>query len=117
MAQNHPEELSVARSTAFNATGTTTATSQAFVAGWQVTNTNAAARYLKLYNKATAATEADTPVITIHLPSTSTVNYSIPGSIRFSAGLSIRCVTGVADNDTTGAGAGEVYTHVFYKVR
>ena len=117
MPQNHPEELSVLRSTALNATGTTTSTAQTYVSGWQVTNTNAAARYLKLYDKATAASSSDTPLLTIALPATSTVNYSIPGSIRFALGLSARCVTGVADNDNTGAGASEVYTHVFYKVR
>lgn len=117
MPQNHPEELTVLRSIALGATGTTTATTACDVVGWQVTNTNAAARFLKLYSKATAASSADAPLLTIALPASTTVNFSVPGGISFPLGLSARCVTGVADNDNTGASSGEVYTHVFYKVR
>jgi hypothetical protein len=55
------------------------------------TNTNAAARYLKVYNKATAPTSSDTPIMTILLKpgETTVVSGSFP-AIRVALGLGIR---------------------------
>jgi hypothetical protein len=117
VSQNHPEELTVARSLAYNATGSTTTTASTSVCGWSLSNSGAAAIFLKLYNKATAATSADTPVVSILVPAGQTVSESIPGGIRFSAGLSIRSVTTAPDNGNTGAASGELLAQVFYGLK
>lgn len=79
---------------------------------WSVnaSNTNAAARFLKLYNKATApAVGTDVPVLTVPIPPGSTVQVS-PGStgIRFALGLGIAITASAADTDTTAVAAAEV---------
>lgn len=82
------------------------------------TNVNAAARYLKLYNKATAPSENDTPVLTLMIPgNTAGAGFSLPLSedqIEFSAGISMRLVAGAADNNTGAAAAAEQVVNIFY---
>lgn len=79
-------------------------------------NGNAAVRYVKLYDKATAPAETDTPVITLMLG-----NNAAPqtpqefGPIEFKLGFGMRIVTGLADNDNTGVGAGDVIAHLVYR--
>jgi hypothetical protein len=74
------------------------------VYGVNVSNSNGAARYLKLYDKATAPTAADTPKMTIFLPLTSSINKIFPVGLQFSVGIAFRCVTGIADNDNGSTG-------------
>lgn len=75
----------------------------------EATNVKNALLYLKVYNKATAATEADTPVFTIPLAANGGKFYMNFKECEpsFSAGLSIRATTGVADNDTGAPGGNE----------
>lgn len=78
-------------------------------------NANAAARYLKLYNKATAPTVGtDTPVLTLYLPP-STVNggqfsFSFGGDFGqyFGTGIGYGLTTAAADADTGALTAGDV---------
>ena len=85
------------------------------VFGWHISNVNAAARFVKLYNKATAADENDTPLLTIPIPATNIAQMSVPAGISFSAGISIRAVTTVADNGNTGSTANDIVVNLFYK--
>lgn len=71
------------------------------------TNTNAAARFLKIYNKATAPTSGDTPIMTILLPPGQTVTITPSNSARVSLGLGFRLTTGIATADTGVVGASE----------
>lgn len=80
-------------------------------------NTNAAARYLHFYNKATAPTlSTDTPVLTVYLPATAQV--IVPmfdiGSI-FATGLSWAYTTDNTIIPTTAATSGELSLSVSYK--
>lgn len=78
-------------------------------------NTNAAARYLKLYNKATAPTVGtDTPVMTILLPPSVPVNINSVFGITFTSGLSFALTTGIADTDTTAVAANEIVVNTSY---
>lgn len=71
-------------------------------------NANAAVRYLKLYNKASAPSPAsDTPFAVFALPPTATFNYQL-SSLYFSTGIAYALVTGSADNDNTSVGAGDI---------
>jgi hypothetical protein len=74
-------------------------------------NTNAAARYLKIYqlnNNLAVPTSSDTPALTIHLPATSDFAIDIPGGFDFGFGMGYRLTTGSADGDTGSVGAGDI---------
>lgn len=79
-----------------------------------VSNSNAAARFLKLYNKATAPTAADTPVRTYYLPPLSLTPIVTPDGINFELGISLRASTLVADNDNTAPSANDVVVNIGY---
>ncbi len=86
------------------------------VGGWYLFNGATATRYLKLYNKATAPSHADTPVLTIPIPAGSAANveYTL-GLDKFPDGISCRATTGVADNDANAPGANEVIVNILFK--
>lgn len=65
--------------------------------------------YLKIYNKATAATDSDTPILTIRIPTLATITYNLKKSLPFSTGLSIRSSGLIADNDTTSTSGVSVF--------
>ncbi len=71
-------------------------------------------RFLKLYNKATAATSSDTPVYTIPLSSKGGFTVTGPMLARFGTGLSLRATTDVADAGTGAPGANEVLVNITY---
>lgn len=80
---------------------------------------NAAVRYLKLYNKATAPTVGtDTPVATLIIPgSTTGAGFMLPipgGTAPFSLGLGFGLTTGIADNDTAAVAANEITVWIGY---
>lgn len=73
-------------------------------------NTNAAARFLKLYNLATAPTVGTSAVaLTIPIPANSVVNLNFGAyGMRFGTGIALAITGAAADSDTTAIGAGEV---------
>lgn len=81
-------------------------------------NTNAAVRYLKLYNLATAPTVGtSTPVATIPIPGNTAgagVAISIPGGLNFSTGIAYALTTGAADSDTGAVAANEIILTLGY---
>lgn len=87
------------------------------VYGWTITNTNAAARYVKIYNTA-SPTSASTPVLTILVPGNTAgagiAQHTGPG-IAFGTAIGMRATTGVADNDANAVASGEVIANVYYK--
>lgn len=73
-------------------------------------NTNASARFVKFYNKASAPTVGtDVPIITITVPANGTVHADM-GTLghRFVTGIAIAITAGSADSDTVAIGANEV---------
>lgn len=76
--------------------------------------------YVKLYNKATAAAETDTPVFRIGVPANAVAangsgsNITFPEPIYFSAGLSVRVVTGITDASDGALTADECLVNVHY---
>lgn len=97
-----------------NSAATTNATSIKATAGtvWSVvvSNTNAAARFLKLYNKASAPTVGtDVPVLTIPIPATSVVTVAGGSNgIRFATGIAFAITAAATDADTTAVAAAEI---------
>lgn len=75
------------------------------------TNVNAAVRYLKLYDKATAPSEADTPVAVYALPGAA-AGTNLPNPIptcgmSFANGIAFRTTTEATDAGNTGISASE----------
>lgn len=108
--------FSVYRNINVGATGAVVKASPGVVSGYYLSNSGAAAVYVKLYNKATAPTEADTPVLTLMLPAGGAANLPPTDSAigGFTAGIGVRATTAVADNSTAAPGANEVVVNLFY---
>jgi hypothetical protein len=80
-------------------------------------NTNASARYLKLYDKASSPTVGtDTPVMTMLIPpSNGGFIHHLPVGMAFSAGIALAITGAMADSDTTAIGANDVCVNLGYK--
>lgn len=86
------------------------------VGGWYLYNANAAVRYLKLYNKATAPTVGtDVPVMTIPIPPGSAANVEFGKGIAFATGIAFAITTGVGTADTGAVAANEIIVNLMYK--
>lgn len=83
-----------------------------------VFNLNASARYLKLYNKASAPTVGtDTPVQTYMIPGNAAgagLTLSIPVGMAFGTGIAFALTTGIADADTGAVAASEICVNLVY---
>ena len=81
-----------------------------------VTNSNAAVRYFKLYNKASAPTVGtDTPILTAAIPPNDT--WTLPyGALfdRLATGIAYALTTGAAVADTGAVGLNEHAVHISY---
>lgn len=81
-------------------------------------NVNAAVRYVKFYNKATAPSPGtDTPVLVVPLPAAGApVNIDFPDEgMEFSLGIGYGIVTGGADSDNTSTAANEQFFTLWYR--
>ena len=97
------------------ATGQVIKASSGYLYGYYIANNATSVRYLKVYDKATAATQADTPILTLPIPPTGAANAVWGDGIPFSAGISVRATTGVADNDTGAPSTNDVIVNLFYR--
>src|SRR6478752_7194610 len=78
-------------------------------------NANAALRYVKLYNKATApVVGTDIPTCVFAIPPSNSVNLTFNAGIAFPLGLGIGLVTGVIDGNSTSIGASETVVTLSY---
>jgi hypothetical protein len=81
-------------------------------------NVAAEERYLKLYDTPIAPVSTDVPKLTILIPGATTGagnNMLLPDGVEFMSGLGMRLTTGMADGDTTIAGANEVLLHILWR--
>jgi len=83
--------------------------------GWSLTNTTAAFKYFRFYNKATAPTSGESPTFMVGLPPNSTTDYQSEGGIAMSLGLGVACTGAVADTDATVTVANDVVGAIFYQ--
>lgn len=105
------------------ATGVSVKTSACKLMRLIVTNMSASARYLKFYDKATAAVVGtDTPVLTIALPgSLAQQNIDLgqhvqeEGGVAFANGLSLAATTGAPDADVGVPSTGDVVVNLLMK--
>ena len=85
------------------------------VGGWCLSNNTGSVRYVKLYDKATTPTQADTPKMTLMLPANCLANVLAPAGVDFINGIGVRCSTGVADNDTGAPTANDVVVNLLWR--
>ncbi len=82
-------------------------------------NVNAAVRFLKLYNKASAPTVGtDTPVLTLPIPGNAAgagFVWDVPSGIAFGTGIALAITAVVTDADTTAVAANEIVVNLLYK--
>jgi hypothetical protein len=99
-----------------NATSVKASAGQVF--GIVASNVNAAARYLKLYDKASAPTVGtDVPVLTLILPGATTgggIVLNFPVGVAFANGIAFAVTSGAADSDTGAISASESIINVLY---
>lgn len=100
-----------------NATSVKASAGQVY--GIEVFNTNAAARFLKLYNKASAPTVGtDTPVKVLTIPGNAAgagMVISFDKGLAFGTGIAFALTTGVANSDTGAVAANELVVNIDYK--
>lgn len=78
----------------------------------------ASLRYLKIYDKATAPTSADTPKHTLPVPASAGASVSLPlpsCGEAYANGIAFRMTTGVADNDAAAVTASDCLVNLSYK--
>ncbi|HRF11308.1 MAG TPA: hypothetical protein PLR37_04105 [Candidatus Accumulibacter phosphatis] len=103
-----------------NSAATTNATSikasAGSVYGIVISNTGGAARYVKLYNKASAPTVGtDVPVLTIKVATDDIVSIDVgTQGLRFTTGIALAITANAVDTDTTAIGASEVKVLMAY---
>lgn len=73
------------------------------------TNTSAAVKFIKFYNKAAAPTVGtDTPFLTIAIPAGGLINVQIEQGLYFNLGLGFALTGADGDSDTTALTAGDI---------
>lgn len=83
--------------------------------GGVICNSNAAARFFKLYNKATAPTVGtDTPIMTLLLPPGASTLLPCGQGLRCSTGIAYALTTGIAVADTAAVGT-DISVHLSYQ--
>lgn len=90
------------------ATAATPLTAAATLFEINLENGDAGTNCVKLYDKATAATDSDTPIRVVVLLAGTGRQLVFPQGLKLTNGLSIRAVTEKLDNGTTGAAANTV---------
>lgn len=104
----------------YNSAATTNATSvkasSGRLFGVVANNVNAAARYLKLYDKATApVVGTDVPKLTVPIPATGQVSLNIGElGLTFPTGIAFAITAGAADADVAAVAASEIKVALSY---
>jgi hypothetical protein len=106
--------LSMYRNIDLGSTGQVVKNEAGQLYGYFLFNASSGTLYFKFYDKATAATSSDTPKLTLPIPAGGGANVSFPIGLAYASGISVRCVTGVADNNTTSPGSNEAICNVLY---
>lgn len=83
--------------------------------GYFIANQSTSSRYLKLYNKGTAPSSSDTPMMTMPLAGGVAANQHFDKGILFSSGISVRATQLLADNDATAPSGNDVVVNFFFK--
>ncbi len=107
------DQQSILSANSTNATSVHVGAADVF--GWDLYNTNAAVRWLKFYDKASAPTVgSDAVTLRIGLKPGDHSSIILPWGWGFSLGLAFALTTGVADSDTGAVAANEITGCIFW---
>jgi hypothetical protein len=84
--------------------------------GGLIINTNAAARFVKLYDSTdTPVVGTTVPALTIEIPASSQIDLVMPaqGGVNFSHSMWMATTVNAVDSDATAVGAGDLITQLF----
>ncbi len=110
------EKYKVSRNLDVDESGDCQVSHMCMVFGILATNLRASTLYLKVYDKASAPNQNDTPTLTIPVPSSGTIQIvGGKGGIEFKNGVGLRATTGISDNDTGAPDANEMVVNILYK--
>lgn len=120
ITQNTPRDSGGLSMSSTVATATTNETVVKAVVGQvysiYANNTNAAVRYLKLYNKATVPiVGTDVPAMTLAIPAAGVVAMDVSCGLAFSAGIAFALTAGVAATDIAAVAANEHVVNIGFK--
>ncbi|SRR6266851_402547 len=88
---------------------TSTKASAGVLWGVDIANVNAAVRFVKFYNKASAPTVGtDTPVKVFEIPANGSYARAFPAGLNFTTGIAWATTTGIANADTGAVGAADL---------
>lgn len=95
--------------------GTVVKASAGVIFGWHLSNTSASAKFLKLYQKATAPVPGtDVPVSTYLLPANSTIHFESEIGFNMPTGIGYGITGAVSETDATATAVDDVVGHILY---
>lgn len=106
---------SVGRLTDVNDTGQVLKGSAGQLYGWFISNHSVVPIFVKIYNKATAPTSGNTPVMTLEIPANASANVNIDKGVSFSLGIGFRCTTVFSDADGTNPNTNDCTVNAWFK--
>ena len=108
--------LDVFRSIDLDETEEAVKTGQGIVYSIHASNSNASARFLKLYDASVADVVVGTtvPKQTFRIPGSGSIEVNPERGYGYATAITAAATTGVADNDTGAPGANEVIVHIGY---
>lgn len=107
--------LSMYRNLDVNATGSVIKGSAGQIYYLMISNIPTTEAYVKLYNKASAPTSADTPVMTIPMKRDDFYPVEIVPGSEFSLGIGIRATTALADANNASPAVNTIVVNIGYK--
>lgn len=112
-ATNAASRLRIMSAATTNATSVKASAGRVY--GFKFTNTSAALKYVKLYNKASAPTVGtDVPVETIAVPAGAFIEHVNPFGVSYATGIALAITGAAADADTTAVAANDIIGDLIY---
>lgn len=110
---NH-DVVSMYRNLNLSTTGQVVKNSAGLLCGFSLFNLSGFDHFVKIYNKATAATDSDTPLLTFCVRANDEYSKDFSAPIKFTDGVSIRASQQIADNDTSALGTNDCMVNFLY---
>lgn len=110
-----PTDLSIYRYLTLQVTGQVVSADPARLCGVTAQNLSNSDLYLKIYDKASAASHSDTPKHTYRVKAQDDFRWVQPNGETYAAGISVRASTGLADANTGDPGANALVVNLEYK--
>lgn len=109
-----PDTILMYRNLDLSITGQVVKNSAGKLYGILLFNKSGTDHYVKVYDKATAATSADTPKLTVWVQANSHVSHDCSVGIPFSSGISVRGCVLIADNNNDALSTNDCLVNILY---